>query len=251
MTIPVVFSTDHGYIMPTGVAILSMLECSKDVFCDIIILTSADVTEDDKHSLQEIVEPYNAKISFSRMGNEFVGAFEIRGITEACYYRLLIPWLVPQYDKIVYCDGDIAFVQSISKLYSQELGNNYVAGKKPYLYNKKSFANYAPKLGLLPSEYINSGILVINAKLMRQHQLNKCFMEEAQKEYTFQDQDIINVVCKGRIATLPPEFNVGIYPPQFQRLSISMQERNHGTTIPTTGRHGGVYIASRRSSMLA
>jgi len=36
--VPVVFSTDHNFIMPTGVSIQSMLECSTDVDCAIYIL---------------------------------------------------------------------------------------------------------------------------------------------------------------------------------------------------------------------
>ena len=137
------------------------------------------VTDEDRNILVNIATPYRANITFIQIGNSFSGAYEVRGITEACYYRLLIPWLIPQYDKILYCDGDIVFVDSISRLYAVDVDSYYVSGKKPYRYNKKSFSDYAPKLGIEPGEYINSGVLVINSANMRKDNLSASFEAEA------------------------------------------------------------------------
>lgn len=248
MVVPVVFSSDHAYIMPTGVAILSMLEKSSDVECDIFILASSNVTDEDKDILVDIATPYRATLTFIQMEDSFSGAYEVRGITEACYYRLLIPWLIPQYDKILYCDGDIVFVDSISRLYAVDVDSYYVSGKKPYRYNKKSFSDYAPKLGIEPGEYINSGVLVINSENMRRNSLRASFELEAKKNYKFQDQDILNIVCKGKIGTLSPEFNVTEITPPNPSCSIS-PVRNLGDITPIIGMIGGEYIVVRHSMM--
>lgn len=206
--IPVVFSSDHNFIMPTGVAILSMLECSKDCKCDIYVLQADNVTESDRNILSDIVGNYDAKINFITVGNQFQDSYEVRGITTASYFRLLIPWLIPQYDKIVYCDGDIVFKNTVSSLYSISVEDNYLAGVKPYLYDGQSFKEYAPKLGVDVNDYINAGILLMNIAKMRNDNLKSIFVEEAKIAYNYQDQDILNKVCRGKIVSLPLRYNV-------------------------------------------
>jgi lipopolysaccharide biosynthesis glycosyltransferase len=206
--IPVVFSTDHNFVMPTSVAMLSMLESSPDVAFDIFILQSEDVSDDDCKILNDIVSSFpSSSIQYISLGQNFSGAFEIRGISKASYYRLLIPWLIPQYDKVLYLDGDIVVMRNISELYNHEIGNNYIAGVAPFKYDGHSYHDYAFKLGLKATDYINAGILLINSKKMRQDNLKDSLMEEAKKKYTFLDQDILNVVCKDKIALLPWKYN--------------------------------------------
>lgn len=217
LRIPVVFSTDHNFIMPTGVAILSMLKCSQDCFCDIRILQHRDVTDIDRQTLKDIVEPFNAEIRFITMGTEFDSGFQIRGISTPCYYRLMIPWLFPNLDKVVYCDGDVIFKQSVKKLFEQSVENAYIGGVCT-LFDSNYLRNYLSTLNLEYTEYINSGVLVVNSKMQRDANLVEKYKAEAKKKYTFQDQDILNVVCKGKISHLPPKFNF------FSRKAYSTAE---------------------------
>lgn len=206
--IPVVFSTDHGFIMPTGVALLSMLECSCDVSFDIYILQGNDVTDDDRCSLKSIVSSFpSSKIQFISPSYDFSESFEVRNITTPTYYRLLIPWQIPQYNKIIYLDGDIVIKDSLSELYKFKIGDNYVAGVRQILNDELSVKRYAPSIGIDPPKYINAGILIINSQKMRQENLKDIFLKEARKKYVYVDQDIINIVCKDKIAPLPWKFN--------------------------------------------
>lgn len=206
--IPIVFSTDHQFVMPTGVAMQSMLECSNDANVEIFILQSDSVTDDDRSILQKICDSFSAKLTFLSMGNQFTDGYEIRGITNACYYRLLIPWLIPEYEKIIYCDGDIVFCDSVKKLYEIELGDFFCAAICPYKYNKNLYKDYPQKLGLRPNEYFQSGVLLINSEAQRKGGLRDQYLEEAKKKYVFLDQDIINIVCRNRILELPIRFNI-------------------------------------------
>lgn len=205
--IPIVFSTDHNFIMPTGIAILSMLECAIDTKFDIFVLQADDVTNKDREALQEIVYRYSSSISFIFMGESFRGAFEIRDISSAAYYRLLIPWLIPQYEKIIYCDGDVICSDNIKDLYDEPLGDDYVAGVCLNEYDGNAFKEYAPMIGVDAKEYINSGILLINSKKQREYKLDDEYLRLAKNRYTFQDQDIINVVCKCHVRHVPMRYN--------------------------------------------
>lgn len=209
--IPIVFSTDHNYVMPAGVTITSLLISAPEINYDIYILASPDVNEEDKAMLKEqvaLVSPAS-RISFIEMGDKFEGGYEIREISTACYYRLMIPWLIPNVDKIIYADVDIIFKTSLKELFEIDLKENYVAGSYPNTSDGwKAMQKYFEKIGADYKAYINSGLLVINSKLQREQNLESRYNELAKNNYLYQDQDIINIVCKGRIAHFNRRFNL-------------------------------------------
>ncbi len=214
--IPVVFCFDDNLVLPAGVAIHSLLyHTPKSVFYDIYILHDNKAKYPTSGYLDALYKVYdNFKIHYLNIGNEFVSAYETRGITTAAYYRLLIPDLLPQYAKIMYHDVDIIFQDDISELFNAcDLSTSYVAGViSPAIFNTRIVDNRI-KLGLDPRKYILSGNLILNAELMHKDGLVAKFKEEAKNKYEFQDQDVINIVCKGRIKTLPVTFcgTIGAY----------------------------------------
>lgn len=216
--VPVVFSTDHNFIKPTAVAIKSMLVMSTDVVCSIHILHSPDVSEDDMNGIKLIVADYDASVTFISMNDAAAGGFEVRGISIASYYRLFIPWLLPQYDKVLYIDGDVVFKESILSLWNLELENNYFGGISAFaaFIGNKGFIQYCSSIGIIPSQYINAGILSINSALLRQDNMKERLVSRVTEKLLYQDQDIINLECKGRIKLLPTRFNAqapsAIYP---------------------------------------
>lgn len=209
--IPIVFSTDHNYVMPAGVTILSLLENADGESYDIFILAAQDVNDNDKMLLRRQVETASpsSKISFLSMGDSFNGCYEIRGISKASYYRLLIPWLIPQYDKIIYSDVDIIFQNNLREVYDIDLTGFYLSGVNTPGSKAKSFVKHLTSMQLEASRYINAGFLVINAAYQRQSSLNNRFLELSKNNYTYQDQDIINIACDGKILLLDDKWNVG------------------------------------------
>lgn len=208
--IPIVFSADHNFIMPAGVTICSLLLSRGSETYDIYLLVSSDVTSQDKDLIQRQVAALSSdsRLTFIDMGKSFDGGYEIRGISKACYYRLMIPWLIPDIDKIIYCDVDLIVNTPLSELFNVDLTDKYVAGSLPttedgWVRMKKYFDG----LGLDYKEYINSGVLVINSALQREHGLDEAYRRLSQKKFHYQDQDIINIVCKGHIAHFDCRFN--------------------------------------------
>lgn len=211
MRIPIVFSTDHNYVMPTCVTIHSLLfTADKDTNFDINVIIDSNVNEEDKEKMRREVEPFGdrSRISFVEIGNTFSDGFEIRDISKACYNRLLIPWLLPQYDKVIYSDVDIIFKGDISSAYNIEAGDNLVFGVGSEVWKKGLIFKYLKKINLDPEEYINSGFILINSKLQREQNLKDRYLELSKHKFLYQDQDIINIVCKGKIGHLPYKFNV-------------------------------------------
>ena len=214
MTIPVVFAFDKNLVMPACVCISSLLmNAKKDTSYDIFILHPANqsMTQTDLVKLPEYYD--NCKLTFRPVGNEFDNAFEIRGITTPAYYRLLIPEIIPEYDKIIYSDVDVIFRRDLSDLYSIDLAGVYMAATYDVGMNlgKDGVAHINAAKGLVLGKYIQSGFILLNSSKLKNDGLVKRFKEEAKKQYKFQDQDILNVVCGKNLKVLPAEYNMTDY----------------------------------------
>src|SRR5690606_33941903 len=207
--IPVVFCFDDTWVMPAGVSITSLLESARpDTFYDIFILHDQRASYPTAGILERLHDKYtNFNITYRNVGKQFQEAFEIRGITVPAYYRLLIPELIPEYDKIMYHDVDVIFRCDLSEIYgTTEMSDYYIAGVlSPGLFNKK-VTQQRIDLGLDPKNYILSGNLIFNSALLREDKVVSRFKEEAKNNYVHQDMDVINLVCKGKVKVLSPVF---------------------------------------------
>lgn len=225
--IPIVFSTDNNYVIPTGVAILSLLESAKpSTVYRIFILINDDVTEESKNQLRTQVSYFpKHTVEFIKVGRVFENSFEIRNISTATYSRLLIPWLIPQYDKIIFSDVDVIFRIDLTDVYNIDMENKYVAGVLAYgfRFNRK-IVKHLTENKLNPNEYIQAGFLVINAQLQREQDLRVRYLEESSKKYLFQDMDIINIVCQGYTSILSQAYCIA--GPDYSKL-LSNNPQDH------------------------
>jgi len=231
--VPVVFCFDSNWILAAGVCLTSLLENAKeDTFYDIFILygeNSEDVLT--KSNLESLCDRYvNCKITFRSVGNIFDKAFEIRGISTSTYYRLLIPEIVPEYEKIMYHDVDVIFRTDLSNIYfDTDLTGYYVAGVSSPGSLNPSVRKHREDMGLVWDEYILAGDIIFNSELMRKDNIVEQFKKEVKEStYEHQDMDIINIVCKGRIKRLPPEFCATL---EIFRLGTYRQEQDLFTQV--------------------
>lgn len=206
--VPIVYAFDNNLMLPACVCIFSLMSNAKeDTFYDIFILHSAK--EDLEHDqLDSLISFYpNCKIHYREVDDVFDKAFEVRGITTAAYYRLLIPELIPEYDKIIYSDVDVIFREDLSDFYlNTDLDNYYLAGVNSLAYMVPSYARYYKKIGLDAKTIIYSGNLLFNSIAIRKAGLVNEFKRLARNSYLFQDMDIINIACKGHIKYVAPHF---------------------------------------------
>lgn len=212
-TIPIVFSFDNNLTAPACVALSSlMMSAKEDTFYDIFILHShkQPLIHDEIDKLSSYYK--NCRIQYRAVDSTFDEAFEIRGITTPAYYRLLIPELIPEYDKVLYSDVDVIFRSDLGDFYNTDMTGYYVAGVD-------SLANLQPELvkyyndtiGIGSDGIIYSGNLIINSKEILKDNIIPRFKELAKNSYTFQDMDVINIACRGKIKYLSPSFCLTTY----------------------------------------
>lgn len=205
MIIPIVFAFDKRFVMPACVCLTSLLENAlQNTFYDIFILHSDPCLPDDT-DLMKIQNRYNnCNIQSISVGDSFKDAFVIRGISTTTYYRLLIPELIPQYDKIFYSDVDVIFREDLSYLYDIDLDNNYIGGVNTLFHLEPEYNTYYTGIGLNARDTVYAGNLLINSKAIREEGLTKQFVEMVKNNYVYQDMDVLNICCAGHIKKMPP-----------------------------------------------
>jgi lipopolysaccharide biosynthesis glycosyltransferase len=123
------------------------------------------------------------------------------------YYRIFAAHFLPKnVEKILYLDPDLVVLKKLDELYNTELGNNYFAaashvGKALQKLNeiRLQIDNKGP--------YINSGVMLMNIKLLRQQQNYSAVFEYIEKNrhiLFLPDQDIISAVYSDKIITIDP-----------------------------------------------
>ena len=115
-----------------------------------------------------------------------------------CYFTKIL-----KDDKILYLDVDTLVVDNIQELWNIDLEDNVIAGvHEPGEWNK-----YLNTYGL-DDTYINSGVLLMDLKKIREEKLdNSMIYLLNNNKYAFPDQDVINLVCRNRIHQLSNIYN--------------------------------------------
>ena len=216
-TVPVVFALDDGYAMPTAVAIYTMLKNYTRESMQIVFLFKGALSSLTKALLESAAEPFRSTITVEYRYIDVADSVEfpdshISHITSATYYRLVLPELLDSSEKCLYLDGDIYVNGDISELMSYEFqGEELIAGVRstttetamPIVKKRKR-----EELGIQDlSGYINAGVILMNLEGMRQCGAVKKMLDLIPRNFRVQDQDIINVVCCGRIKNVHPKYN--------------------------------------------
>ena len=113
------------------------------------------------------------------------------------YYRILAAYILPDtIDKILYLDPDIIVIKPLDNFYSTKLDNNFFAACS----HTKKFLTAVNRIRLGIDEncpYINSGVMLMNLKLLREKQniqdiIN--YVNEKSDAFILPDQDIITAL---------------------------------------------------------
>lgn len=209
-TIPVFFTIDDTYAPFLAVALNSAIKnCSnKRQYKAIVLYEKLSVENRKKISLLatdnfgiEFV-PINKGLESitDRMSNRLRCDY----FTLTIYFRLFIAAMFPQYDKGIYIDSDVVLLGDLSELYDTEIGNNYIGACADLSVREvPPLCEYMEKaVGVSRYNYINSGVLLMNLKVLREKQIDKHFLSLL-NTYHFDciapDQDYLNALCADNI----------------------------------------------------
>lgn len=207
--VPIVFASNDAYAPYLGVALYSLIQhASQDNQYHINILTTRMNSHHKKRILS--LRKENVSIRFIDV-KEKMDRFHfatIEHITMEATYRLLIDQLFPQYEKVLYLDSDIVVNRDVAELYAEEMGDAIIGAARARLCI--GLAEYIDReLPVSFQGYINSGVLLINIAEFHKEKIGQRGLQMiSEKKYMTVDQDVLNVLCDGRIKYIDGRWNV-------------------------------------------
>ena len=211
--IPIIFAIDDNVVVPCAVTITSLLlNANPDTGYVISILyEEKSLSFSNRVLIQEAFKGFEkASIGFVDVGDVFSDVPEMRRVTKATYFRLLIPELFPQFDKVIYSDIDIVFQRDLSAVYRTSFPNDELVAAVLDLAinNEYYFESDLPQaIGKTVKDYFNAGFLVMNLKQLRIENKVEEFRELSKIKHAQNDQDVLNIVCNGRVQWLDSSYN--------------------------------------------
>lgn len=214
----VVFCFDENMMFPACVAIASLLDRKREEeHFDIYCVCSGQAMEQTQY-IRQLIETRDSKsrLIACEAPDSFNESYEVRGISRSTYFRLSVHRILEKLDKVIYSDVDVLFGGSLSEMWNTQMGDALLAGVK----GANNFQNtwemlekkeYARELEGLRGKYINAGVLLMNLKAIRAMNPDSVWLDMTRKQYFYQDQDILNITCKGRILFLPLYDNVAAH----------------------------------------
>lgn len=207
----IVLITDDNYVMPTVVAITSLL-VNKDsksqynihVICTNVLPQNVDLFKamDRPDFAIDIIVMDN----ISKYQNLVIGDMHV---SPAALYKFDIANIFPELDKILYIDGDILVEKDLKPLFELNLDGNYAAvvkDAKPATYKPPQIVKLK-----IPhhTAYFNSGVMMLNLKKFREDSLDEKLLEYRKNGINyFMDQDALNVCFEEKVIYLPLYYNV-------------------------------------------
>ena len=213
VTIPIFYAIDDSYSKFVAVSIKSLIMNANNNYNYDINVIYENLSEENAKKLKSL-ETDNVKIILTEMNQNLSMITDKLGnrlreytFTLTIFFRLFIPVMFPNYDKCIYIDADTVIPGDISRLYNEDLGNNYLGCivDKSTIDNEILASYFEEVVGIPRDKYINSGVLLMNSKKLRELKIGEKFLDLYTK-YGFDviapDQDYINSMCYGHIKYL-------------------------------------------------
>jgi len=209
--IPIVFSSNEAFIPYTSAMLQSIMEYSNAGKEYVIFLLHSKLNDSTKQKLQQQVSMYqNIKISFIDVSEYFdrfnFYIFDLSIYSRETYFRLIIPYIFSQYEKVIYLDGDMITNVDVAELLDIDIGDNCLMASRQSCTLTKDNKN---EIGLKkPENYFSAGLLVFNIKKFQELiSMQDLLKFTASRKWETQDQDVLNVLCEEKTLLLDSSWN--------------------------------------------
>lgn len=207
-SINIVFITDNGFAVLTGVAIYSLkkhanpnIKYNINIICNNVdqnyILNFKKLKS--KNFYIKIVKVDGKKYEDLKKDNLHVSTTAL--------FKFDLPNIFPNLDKILYIDGDVLIQSDLCDLYKTDISDFYAGVcidygglTFPMPFNKR--------LKIKNKYYFNSGMLLLNLKKLRNDDIPKKLIDyRINKNNFYMDQDAFNVIFKEKVKYLSFKYN--------------------------------------------
>jgi lipopolysaccharide biosynthesis glycosyltransferase len=228
ITLSVNNDINYKYIILVSMYSL-LINCKKSkTFIIFHILCSPDFNESSTIIFKSLMAKFyrNLQIIFYNMGHNFDNRKNLR-YSEAAYYRLITAVFIHS-DRIMHLDCDTLIFSDLAEVYNLDFNDNYVLGIYDYISRGIDY------LGIKSNIYINSGVILLNLKKIREDRkiVNILNMTQSNIKLYNVDQTVINFIFYPKIGRIPSKYvifnfedidDINIYL-KYLRTKISIKE---------------------------
>ncbi len=214
-----VMSLNDAFIPYLSTFLLSVMENASESHSYDFIILHRDIKESSKKLMKQMIKnKKNFYIRFYDIGNRFdkYEMFLHEHFTIETYFRLLIPEILENYNKVLYLDADIIVNADLYDLLNQDI-SGYLLGAVMDITMLTFAGAYEETRRILrdtvkidrTEEYFNAGVMVLNIPLLKKNFSTEYLLKTAaSKEWPTVDQDVLNYLCKGRVKLLDMRWNL-------------------------------------------
>ena len=201
------------YVAHSAAMLHSLLAVERELGHDVHVhyMHGPDISTAMERRLAGMVEREGGRISFLPIPDEDIAGLPTKGFTrKATWYRIFLPELLPDVDRILYLDADLIVLDSIAPLWELDLDGSWVGAVTNVF--QHNHLHRPAGLGLAgPEVYFNAGVLLMNLAEMRRDGRTRALLDYGvsnAERLEWRDQDALNVVLGERRLPLHPRWNL-------------------------------------------
>jgi lipopolysaccharide biosynthesis glycosyltransferase len=173
-------------------------------------LHGRDLDERTMALFSEMVERGGGAISFLSFDDDAVAALPpMPQSSPATWYRVLLPDLLPDVERVLYLDVDTIVVDSLEPLWETDLSGKLVGAVTNVL--PPGTLDHPAEIGLSgPEAYFNAGVLLVNLGEIRRRGMVSELREFSLAhghDLLWRDQDVLNILLGRARVSLHPRWN--------------------------------------------
>lgn len=202
----VVYASDDNYYRYIYISIRTLLESNGKNPDLKITYIEQDVSEEHKALLVELGRSFNKEVEIMQL--EMPEAFKkvpAYNQSKTTFAKFLFASLFPEDDVVFFIDPDTLVLRDIAPIFDIGTDDYMFAG---VIENLPAYQRTAVGMAK-EDDYINGGVVLCNLKKWRECNFEKKvldYMLEGHHNRNY-DQGIINELCRGQLAILPPKYS--------------------------------------------
>lgn len=217
-TIPVFFATDDFYAPYLSVAVRSLIDHASAENTYSLTILHHGISEGTQAALASMATT-NVSIDLFPIRPEDLAAVSTDDnklrydyVTVTIYFRLFIAEMFTSLNKALYIDADTVINSDVAELFDMDLQGNLVAAVHDnFISANPETTDYVTEaLGIPVTDYVNSGVLLMDLDALRRHHFADHFTQLLNTYHVQSiaaDQDYLNVMCHNNILKLDPAWN--------------------------------------------